>query len=139
MLFTVARPHTVSDCPLWAGTAEEVTLYRQRELRRRRETEQSETYTYAFTEMLVLEFKGENEITKAAEEKPVTFAAVEEQRDLQHASTKEGEAFIAFVRFILKQPGLIRLLWGKVFESESKVILLLGKCHADLHASQAQH
>jgi hypothetical protein len=78
--------------------------------------------------MLVLEFEGENEITKAAEEKDVTFGAVDEQRDLQHASTKEGEAFIAFVRVILKQTGLIRLLWGKVFESKSKVILLLGKC-----------
>ena len=75
MLFTVDRPHTVSDNPLWAGTAEEVTLYRQRQLRRRIETEQSETHTYAFTEMLVLEFEGENEITKAAEEKAVTFAA----------------------------------------------------------------
>lgn len=57
MLFKVDIPHTVDDCPLWAGTAEEVTLYRQRELRRRIETEQSETHTYAFTEMLVLEFE----------------------------------------------------------------------------------
>lgn len=77
--------------------------------------------------MLVLKFEGENEITKAAKEKAVTFAAVDEQRDLQHTST-EGEAFIAFVRLILKQSCLTRLLWGKAFESESKIILLLGKC-----------
>jgi hypothetical protein len=122
MLFKVDIPRTVDDCPLWA---EEVTLYRQRQLRRRIETERSETYAYAFTEMFVLEF----EITKAAEEKTVTFAAVGEQRDLQHASTEEGGAFIVFVRHILKQSGLIRLLWGRVFESVSKVILLLGECH----------
>jgi hypothetical protein len=123
------KPRWVDDCPLWAGTAEEVTFYRQRQLRRRIETERSETYAYAFTEIFVLEFEGENEITNAAEEKAVTFTTVNEKRDLQHASTEEGEAFMAFVRLILKQTGLIRLIWRKVFESESKVILLLGKCY----------
>jgi hypothetical protein len=52
-----------------------------------------------------------------------------EERGLQHPSTGGGEAFMAFIRLILKQVGLIRLLWGKVFKSESKVILLLGKCY----------
>ena len=137
MLFNVDIPHTVEDCPLWAGTAEEVTLYRQRQLRRRIETEQSETHTYAFTEMLILEFEGRNEITEAAEEKAVTFATVDEQRDLQHTPTEEGEAFIAFVRLLLKQSGLVRLLWGKIFESESKVILLLGKCCRSTHIASA--
>jgi hypothetical protein len=123
------KPRLVDDCPLWAGTAEEVALYRQRQLRCRIETERSETYAYAFTEILVLEFEGENEITNAAEEKAVPFTMANEERGLQHPSTEEGEAFMAFVRLILKQAGLIRLLWGKVFESESKVILLLGKCY----------
>jgi hypothetical protein len=63
MLFKVDLLHTVDDCPLHAGTAEEVALYRQRRLRRRRDTERPETYVYAFTEMLVLEFEGENEKT----------------------------------------------------------------------------
>src|SRR2546421_8780894 len=90
------KTHWVDACPLWAGTAEEVTLYRQRQLRRRIETERSETYAYAFTEIFVFEFQGENEITNAAEEKTVTFATANEKRDLQHASTEEGEAFMAF-------------------------------------------
>jgi hypothetical protein len=123
------KPRWVDDCPLWADTAEEVTLYRQRQLRCRIETERSETYAYAFTEIFLLEFEGENEITNAAEEKAVPFTMANEERGLQHPSTEEGEAFMAFVRLILKQAGLIRLLWGKVFESESKVILLLGKCY----------
>src|ERR1700756_586728 len=87
------KPHWVDDCPLWAGTAEEVILYRQRQLRRRIETERSETYAYAFTEIFVLEFEGKNEITNAAEEKTVTFATANEERDLQHASTGRRRSF----------------------------------------------
>jgi hypothetical protein len=121
------KPHWVDDCPLQAGTAEEVTVYRQRELRRRVEAQQSETHAYAFTEILVLEFEEENEITKAAEEKDITFPLAITNNDVQYAPTEQGEAFTALIRFILKQTGLIRLLWGKVFESQSKIILLLGK------------
>lgn len=71
----------------------------------------------------------ENEITKAAEEKAVAFPPAMKENDLQPASTEQGEAFTALVRLMLKQTGLTRLLWGKVFESESKVVLLLGECH----------
>jgi hypothetical protein len=94
----------VDDCPLWAGTAEEVALYHQRQLRRWIETERPEDYVYAFTEMLVLEFEAENEITHAAEEKPFVFPG-ERKKDVQHASTEAGEAFTAFVRFMFKQVG----------------------------------
>jgi hypothetical protein len=102
------------------------------------ETQRPETHAYAFTEMLVLEVEGENEVTNAAEEKAVDFATSIERYDLQHASTEQGEAFTAFARFILKQTGLTRLLWGMAFESESKVILFLGECHGS-DALQAQH
>jgi len=122
------KPHWVDDCPLQDGTAEEVTVYRQREMRRRRETQQAETYVYASTEMFVLEFEEENEITKAAEEKDITFPLTITNNDVKYAPTEQGEAITAFIRFILKQTGLIRLLWGKVFESNAKIILLLGKC-----------
>jgi hypothetical protein len=130
MLFkTVERVEWVDDCPLWAGTAEEVAIHRQRDLRCRRETERPATCAYAFTEMLILEFEGGNEITTAGEEKPHDFVTPPEKHELRHASTEQGEAFTAFVRFIMKQPGLARLLWGKVFESEGRVIVLLGKRH----------
>jgi len=49
----------VNDYSLWAGTAEEVVLYHQRQMQLRTGVLRPVTYVYTFTEMLVLEFQGD--------------------------------------------------------------------------------
>ena len=77
--------------------------------------------------MLALDFQSENEITEAAKEKGVGNGINVLINAIADTLTEEGEAFKAFCDIILKQTGLTRLLWGKVLESEAKLILLLGE------------
>lgn len=124
---------TVNECPLSAGTAEEVAIYRQRMMRRRQETQRPATHAYSFTEIFILDFGTENEITNAATEIDVNIGSTASTAALdpnvtQRFVTVDGKAFTTYMKIILQQNDLIRLLWGKIFESEAKVMLLLGEC-----------